>query len=338
MTQQQIKDTPQEMQNMGFDPTFQVAQIELLGHDSANSVLRRIQVDDSGNLKIDPTNLDTTYLKLIGGNLTGAVNITPATDVVPLTLKGGGAGTADLQQWYDKDAVLRSKLAASGAQTWYFGATASDIIFTTPGGYPGIILRYPSGTNLGTIGTKANMCYYSRTGEYGFQHFSGGVMTLGTGTASTPGTAQLHIVNNTGTARRVLLLIPQASQTGNIFECWNTSNQSLALIDINGAFVFNEQGADADSRVEGDTDVNLLYLDAGADRVGIGDSAPGEKFDVAGNINLTGVLKIDDVQVVNNRVIDDRIDDVINSGDATTDGVIDAIRDALITHGLIAAA
>jgi len=64
MSQRQTLDTPQEMQNMGFDPTFQVAQIELLGHDSANSVLRRIQVDDSGNLKIDPTNLDARYLKL----------------------------------------------------------------------------------------------------------------------------------------------------------------------------------------------------------------------------------------------------------------------------------
>ena len=37
-------------------------------------------------------------------------------------------------------------------------------------------------------------------------------------------------------------------------------------------------------------------------------------------------------------VIDSRCDDTINSGDATTDGVIDALRDAMITHGLIAAA
>jgi len=36
--------------------------------------------------------------------------------------------------------------------------------------------------------------------------------------------------------------------------------------------------------------------------------------------------------------VDARIDDAINSGDATTDGVIDAMRDALITYGLIAAA
>lgn len=64
------------------------------------------------------------------------------------------------------------------------------------------------------------------------------------------------------------------------------------------------------------------------------------KFSVdnAGNVNLVGVLSIDGTQVLSNRVIDARIDDTINSGDATTDGVIDAIRDALIAHGIIAAA
>jgi len=66
--------------------------------------------------------------------------------------------------------------------------------------------------------------------------------------------------------------------------------------------------------------------------------APTEKLDVNGNINTTGVVKVDDVQVVGNRVIDARCDDAINSGDATTDGVIDALRDAMIAHGLIAAA
>jgi hypothetical protein len=56
------------------------------------------------------------------------------------------------------------------------------------------------------------------------------------------------------------------------------------------------------------------------------------------DINATGVLIINGNQVVGDRVIDARCDDTIDSGDATTDGVIDALRDAMITHGLIAAA
>ena len=72
--------------------------------------------------------------------------------------------------------------------------------------------------------------------------------------------------------------------------------------------------------------------------VGINDTAPAEKLDVTGNANVTGVYKVDDVQVLSNRVIDARADDAANSGDATTDGLIDALRDAMIAHGLIAAA
>jgi len=58
---------------------------------------------------------------------------------------------------------------------------------------------------------------------------------------------------------------------------------------------------------------------------------------ITGDADVSGVYKIDTVQVVGNRVIDARCDDAINSGDATTDGVIDALRDAMIAHGLIAA-
>jgi hypothetical protein len=54
-------------------------------------------------------------------------------------------------------------------------------------------------------------------------------------------------------------------------------------------------------------------------------------------VNLTESLEVDGVKVVGNRVVDARADDVANSGDATTDGLIDALRDAMIAHGLIAA-
>ncbi len=46
------------------------------------------------------------------------------------------------------------------------------------------------------------------------------------------------------------------------------------LVIINGNLIVNEQGADLDTRIEGSTDVNLLYIDAGNDRVGIGTDSP----------------------------------------------------------------
>jgi hypothetical protein len=49
---------------------------------------------------------------------------------------------------------------------------------------------------------------------------------------------------------------------------------TFTTLNTTGAVVFNEAGADVDFRVEGDTDANLLFVDASADAVGIGTTAP----------------------------------------------------------------
>ena len=84
------------------------------------------------------------------------------------------------------------------------------------------------------------------------------------------------------TSKVVQVLKGVASQAANLTQWRDASGNILALIDKDGAFIFNEQGADADCRIEGDSDANLLYTDAGNDRVGVGTNAPDEKFDVAG--------------------------------------------------------
>jgi hypothetical protein len=48
----------------------------------------------------------------------------------------------------------------------------------------------------------------------------------------------------------------------------------------NSETVFNDGGADVDFRVEGDTDANLLFVDASADAVGIGTGTPQNKLQV----------------------------------------------------------
>jgi hypothetical protein len=47
-----------------------------------------------------------------------------------------------------------------------------------------------------------------------------------------------------------------------------------------GAIVFNETGANQDFRVEGDTNANLLFVDASTDRVGIGASSPNTRLEI----------------------------------------------------------
>jgi hypothetical protein len=57
---------------------------------------------------------------------------------------------------------------------------------------------------------------------------------------------------------------------------------------LNGGVVVNETGVNVDFRVEGDTDTNLLFVDASADQVGIGTASPGQKLEIAGNVRLSG--------------------------------------------------
>ena len=55
---------------------------------------------------------------------------------------------------------------------------------------------------------------------------------------------------------------------------------SATTLNTSGAVVFNDSGADVDFRVEGDTDANLLFVDASTDRVGVGTNTPGAKFHI----------------------------------------------------------
>lgn len=58
--------------------------------------------------------------------------------------------------------------------------------------------------------------------------------------------------------------------------------------NIDGTVTVNESGADKDARIEGDSDENLLFVDASADKVGIGTASPSHKFDVNGDIRVRG--------------------------------------------------
>lgn len=59
--------------------------------------------------------------------------------------------------------------------------------------------------------------------------------------------------------------------------------QSVPDMSISGTFVFNDAGADKDARFEGDTDANLIFLDASTDRVGFGTDTPTAKVQIAGS-------------------------------------------------------
>jgi hypothetical protein len=56
---------------------------------------------------------------------------------------------------------------------------------------------------------------------------------------------------------------------------------SFTTLNTSGQVVFNDAGADVDFRVEGDTEANLLFVDASADKVGIGTSSPSQQLELS---------------------------------------------------------
>ena len=78
--------------------------------------------------------------------------------------------------------------------------------------------------------------------------------------------------------------------SANKFSLESTASTIVHAINGAGETIFNEQGSDLDFRIEGDTDANLFFVDASADKVGVGNNSPSEKLDVSGAVKLSGEL------------------------------------------------
>ena len=60
-----------------------------------------------------------------------------------------------------------------------------------------------------------------------------------------------------------------------------------------GTLTYNSSGADKDAQFYGDADNNLLYLDAGNDRMGIGVSTPAAKLEIDQNSSSGAIPVLD---------------------------------------------
>ncbi len=68
-------------------------------------------------------------------------------------------------------------------------------------------------------------------------------------------------------------------------DTFNVATGGVERMELGATTIFNEDGADVDFRIEGDTNANLFYVDAGNDRVGIGVSSPDTLLHVSGTNN-----------------------------------------------------
>ncbi len=126
-----------------------------------------------------------------------------------------------------------------------------------------------------------------------------GTLTLEDGSASTP-----------ALAFRDDLATGIYSDAANTF---NVATAGVERMQLGSETVFNETGVDVDFRVEGDTDTNLLYVNAGEDRVAIGANTVPTGFKLAVNGDIT----LGEASGTDNTFIDQKQNgalELINSG------------------------
>lgn len=101
--------------------------------------------------------------------------------------------------------------------------------------------------------------------------------------ASSTTTTQLeYLSSSTGT-----------TGTTNTNVVFSASPSLSGAIDLDGAVVINDSGADVDMRIESSTDPNLVFIDGGSSTIGIGEAAGSAKLSVAATASgTTGLIDL----------------------------------------------
>jgi len=118
--------------------------------------------------------------------------------------------------------------------------------------------------------------------------------------------------------------------------------ENFLLPGAGDEIVFNEAGINQDTRIEGDNDPNVAFVDASTDRLGVGTIIPRSKLHVHGQQSMTqsltdytGVLK---GTIVKTGLADNTATNVFtitttNEGGSTDGGVYSVFVHAVVSHG-----
>jgi hypothetical protein len=215
----------------------------------------------------------TNSVILGGSGITGNTNDTVYVD--NLNINTIGSGTS----------VINLGLDSSGNVVTGTTGSVSDI-FVTGGTYSAGTATFTNSTGgtfdvTGFTSTDTNFANTDLTFTADRTHeLNGRSLTIQEGSNQSINMFQ-------GFAQQFVFGNSYFEQTGT-YQAFVVNNVSQLDLITAGA-VFNNSGADLDFRVESDTNPNMLFVDGGLNRVGIGTNTPAEELDVSGKtktINL----------------------------------------------------
>jgi len=195
-------------------------------------------------------------------------------------------GLASAQRTFDRDVKFNQNVTfgSNSADTFELKATTVVIADTVTSLFFSTHSNSGAGAQ-GTMrldGTNKRVCISCDSDEEpeATLQILDGALRLGTGSTfgTTAGEDDLQVE---GSAEILGALTLGASAT-------KSTHSAAGALNVHAGFVGNDSGGDNDSRIEGDTETDLLYVDAGNERVAIGTAAPSAKLDVQdGKFNLT---------------------------------------------------
>ena len=226
-----------------------------------------------------------------------------------LTVSSGTSGTSDEQSRaslkFTGTLTGNKAVECEAVETWYFIDDSTDrgtgpysLTFGPAGGTP-VTLIAATGSKyiIYTDGTTAfDVLADAGNIKAGGTLTAAGNVSFDTGTFTFNTSEGDYDVRFAGDSETNLLYIDASTDRVGI----NTASPGVDLdvvgtfrasgnTDIDGGtFTFNTSEADVDARFAGNTETNLLYIDAGADKVGIKTASA----DITSDLHVTGTMKV----------------------------------------------
>jgi len=174
--------------------------------------------------------------------------------------------------------ALRFDMSAAGAATFNAGATFGSAV-TVEGP---LAIRNATQSFFGGLSAEVNSGIINLGVNEGSGNRFGGAYTQ----ANQGG--MLHFDTRAGNP--LFQIYGRTAGTANASGSILLEIESSGLLSQDGGAVFNELGADADFRVESDGNANMLFVDGGTNRVGVGTASPSSGLHIVGADNTASKL------------------------------------------------